>query len=228
LIAASSKNERTMSDRSDLPGDVRSVRAPDGTLLEYEVVGSGPPLVMLHGILSGRFSFSRQRRDLANRYRLTMLSARGHDGSENRLPANYGAGSSGVDDLRTVLDAECLDRVSLFGHSAGGVTAFVFACRYPERVQRLVLIEPTLLSILPPADREAVVATHRAIAAAAKAGGPEAGVRALMGSVGGEAWTKLDAVTQTKRLKALAVSAAMVGTSCIGLARPDGDGGGCP
>jgi pimeloyl-ACP methyl ester carboxylesterase len=206
-----------MSDRSELPGDVRSVRAPDGALLEYEVVGSGPPLVMLHGILSGRFSFSRQRGDLANRHRLIMLSARGHDGSENRLPANYGAGSSGVDDLCTVLAVERLDRVSLFGHSAGGVTAFVFACRYPERMQRLVLIEPTLLSILPPADRDAVVATHRAIAAAAKAGGPEAGVRALLESVGGDAWTKLDAETQTKRLRALAVSAPMVGPHATGL-----------
>jgi esterase len=198
-------------------GDIRSVQATDGARLEYEVVGDGPPLVLLHGILSGRRGFSRQRAALAEQHRLILPSARGHDGSENRLPARYGAGSSGVDDLRAVLDAEQLDRVSLFGHSAGGVTAFVFASRYPDRVARLILIEPTLLPLLPPADRAPIVAAHEAIAAAAEAGGPEAGVRALMASVGGEAWTALDAATQASRVRALASSAPMVGPHARGL-----------
>lgn len=162
-------------------------------------------------------SFSRQRAEFANHHRLILLSARGHDGSEGILPANYGAGSSGVDDLRTILGAEGLDRASLFGHSGGGVTAFVFACRFPERVERVVLIEPTLLSILPPSDRAPIQAAHETIAAAAEAGGPEAGVRALMASVGGETWTKLDAETQAKRVQTLAKSAPMVGPHARGL-----------
>jgi pimeloyl-ACP methyl ester carboxylesterase len=164
---------------------------------------------MLHGILSGRASFSRQRAELADHYRLILLSARGHDGSEGMLPTNYGAGSSAVDDLRTLLDAENIDRANLFGHSAGGVTAFMFARRFPERVDRVVLIEPTLLSILPPSDRAPVEAAHKAISAAAEAGGPEAGVRALMASVGGESWSKLDAETQAKRVQSLVMSAPM-------------------
>jgi pimeloyl-ACP methyl ester carboxylesterase len=114
----------------------------------------------------------------------------GQHGSENRLPANYGAGASGVDDLCAVLDAEGLDKINLFGHSARGVTAFVFACRFPDRVERLVLIEPTLLPILLAEERAAVMASHEAIAAA----------RALLASVGGEAWTSLDAENQAKRL----------------------------
>lgn len=201
-----------MSDQSaQRVGDIRSIQATDGARLEYEVFGCGPPLVMLHGILAARASFSRQRAELAGHHRLIMVSARGHDGSDDRLPENYGAGLSGVDDLIAVLDAERLDRVSLFGHSAGGITAFVFACRYPERVDRLVLIEPTLLSILPLADRAPVMAAHETIANAAETGGPEAAVQALMTSVGGDAWTNLDAETQTRRLRALAQSAPMVG-----------------
>jgi hypothetical protein len=106
---AADREECAMSDRpTQRPGEVRSARAADGARLEYEVVGSGPPLVMLHGILSGRASFSRQRAQLANYHRLILLSARGHDGSDGLLPANYGAGLSGVDDLRTILDAEAL------------------------------------------------------------------------------------------------------------------------
>jgi pimeloyl-ACP methyl ester carboxylesterase len=197
------------------PGEIRSIRTADGARLEYEVVGSGPPLVMLHGILSGRASFSRQCAEFAGFHCLILLSARGHDGSDGLLPANYGAGSSGVDDLRTVLDAEGFDRVSLFGHSGGGVTAFVFARRYPDRVERVVLIEPTLLSVLPPSDRAPIEAAHETIAAAA--GGPEAGVRALMASVGGETWANLDAETQAKRVQSLAKSAPMVGPHVRGL-----------
>jgi pimeloyl-ACP methyl ester carboxylesterase len=74
------------------------------------------------------------------------FSARGHDGSDGLLPANYAADLSGVDDLRTILDAEGLDRVGLFGHSAGGVTAFVFARRFPHREERIVFIERVLRS----------------------------------------------------------------------------------
>ena len=196
---------------------VCAISAPDGARSEYEIIGDRPPLIMLHGILAGRSSFSRQRVELSQHYRLIMVSARGHDGSENRLPANYGAGSSGVDDLGAVLDAEGLGQVNLFGHSAGGVTAFVFACHFPDRVERLVLIEPTLLPILPPAERAMVVASHAAIAAAAEAGGPEAGVLALLASVGGEAWTSLEAEVQAKRLRVLAASAPMVGPHARGL-----------
>jgi len=42
------------------PTELRSVLAFDGVRLEYEVAGSGPPLVMLHGLLAGKRTFSRQ------------------------------------------------------------------------------------------------------------------------------------------------------------------------
>ena len=124
-------------------GDVRAITTADGARLEYEVLGDGPPLVMLHGLLASRFAFSRQRPAFAGHFRLFLISARGHDGSHNRQPPQYGVGSSDVDDLRAVLDAEGLDRVDLFAHSSGGATAFVFARHHPNRVGRAVLIEPT-------------------------------------------------------------------------------------
>ncbi len=138
------------------PTEVRSAQTFDGARLEYEVAGSGPSLVMLHGVLASRRTFSRQLAAFSERFRLIMLSARGHDGSEMKLPPNYGAGSSDVDDLRAVLEAENIDRVSLVGHSSGGATAFVFASRYPDRMARMVLIEPTLLGISLPAESEKV------------------------------------------------------------------------
>ena len=67
------------------PGEVRSVTASDDVKLQYETVGVGPPLVLLHGGFAGRFTFSRQR-TLAERYRLIIPSTRGHDGTDSTLP----------------------------------------------------------------------------------------------------------------------------------------------
>jgi pimeloyl-ACP methyl ester carboxylesterase len=88
-----------------IPTEVRSAQTFDGARLEYEVAGSGPPLVMLHGLLASRRTFSRQLAAFSEQFRLIMLSARGHDGSEMKLPPNYGVGSSDMDDLCTVLEA---------------------------------------------------------------------------------------------------------------------------
>ena len=198
-------------------GELRSVRTSDGARLEYEVLGEGPPLVMLHGILASRFTFSRQRAAFARRFRLILLSARGHDGSGNLIPAQYGVGTSDVEDLRTVLDAERLDRVSLFGHSSGGATCFVFARNHPNRVDRAVLIEPTLLSLLPAAERAAVIPGFADIVAAAEAGGPEAGVRAIMALLAGAAWDRLAPDQQAQRLQALASCAPLAGPHMQGL-----------
>jgi len=185
-------------------GEVRAARLSDGASLEYEVLGDGPPLVMLHGFISGRFTFSRQRREFAARHRLIMVSARGHDGSDGRLPANYGAGTSDIEDLRAVLDAEGLERFSLVAHSSGGATGFVFACRYPERVANAVLIEPTLYTVLPPADFDPIVEMTEELAATAESKGAEAALRTMLEAIAGEAWRSLDAETRALRLKGMA------------------------
>lgn len=198
-------------------GEVRAVRASDGAALEYEVLGEGPPLVMLHGFISGRFTFSRQRRELAGHYRLIMVSARGHDGSDGRLPTNYGAGTSDVDDLLAVLDAEGLDRLRLLGHSSGGATGFVFGRLYPERVVRAVLIEPTLYPVLPPVDLVPVIEMMNKIAAAAESEGAEAALRIMLDLIAGEAWHSLDAETKEQRLKGMARIAPLVAPHVRGL-----------
>jgi len=137
----------------DIAGDMRSISYADGGKVEYEIVGEGQPLVLLHGFLSNRFTFSRQRNQLARHHRLVLINFRGSVGSNQPLPPNYGVGTSDLDDLCRVLDAEQFDFVNLFGHSSGGATGLVFANLYPDRIGRAVLLEPTLVSLLPPEDR---------------------------------------------------------------------------
>lgn len=198
-------------------GDIRRISASDGATLEYEVVGLGPPVVMLHGFLANRFTFTRQRSELASHFRLILPNLRGSAGCCDAVPPNYGPATSDVDDLRAVLDAEKLDRVSLLGHSSGGATAFVFAVHAPDRVERSVLIEPTLYPALPSADRARLSAENSEIRAVCESQGPAAGLRACVASVGGDAWSKLDAKTQADRLQSLSSSAPFVRSHLLGL-----------
>jgi len=189
----------------------REARAADGALIEYEVTGQGPPLLMLHGVLASRTTFARNVPALAEKFRLILPSFRGHDGSDAVLPENYGAAASDVDDIRAVLAAEAVVSCHVLGHSSGGATAFALACSYPALVRRLVLIEPTLLCLLPSAERALFQPSFTAIADAAARHGAEAGLREAMAFLGGDGWHRLEPERQAARLASMAGPARVLG-----------------
>lgn len=110
----------------------------DGRTLKYLRRGAGPPLVCHPGGpgapvgLFGDLGGLDRDRDRT----LVMLSPRGVDGSDPA--ASYGLEDYAADleELRSHLG---LERMDLFGHSAGGFMSMVYASTYPERVGRLVL-----------------------------------------------------------------------------------------
>lgn len=108
--------------------------------IAYEVVGSGPPLVLLHGASSsGRESFGAQIQGLAEAFRLYLPDARGH--GRTRWDAAKGFRAEWlVDDLEAFVDALSLGTFHLMGYSMGGMTALGFAVRAPERLRTLVVI----------------------------------------------------------------------------------------
>jgi pimeloyl-ACP methyl ester carboxylesterase len=197
------------ADTEPPPATLRDIRAQDGARLEYEVLGEGPPLVLLHGYFAGRRAFARQRAALGTRFRLVLPSARGHEGSDATLPFAYGAGTSDVDDVAAVLDAEGITRTDLIAHSSGGATALVFALRHGSRVRRLVLIEPTLLPLVPPAEADAAMAGIAQAISAEATTGPLACMRAILAVLGAAAWARLDAAAQDARVAALAALAPL-------------------
>jgi pimeloyl-ACP methyl ester carboxylesterase len=171
-------------------GAVRAATADDGVLLQYEVAGpeGGEPVVFLHGGMGSRFAFRRQREALAGDFRLLLRDLRGHNGSEARVPPGYALDTTEIGDLRAVLDAERIERAHLVGHSTGGAIAFLFALRHPERVARMVLIEPTLLSFVPAEMLEAEFAENRKAYAIAEREGPVAALHVGLASAMGEGW----------------------------------------
>ena len=201
-----------------MDSETRSVIAEDGIELVYEVLGAGPLLVLLHGGLVGRRAFFRQHEALGAHYRLIAPSARSTDGTDVTLPADYGFATSELCDLLTILDAEELERAHVLGHSSGGGLAFELARLHPARLDRLVLIEPSLIGLLPePALGECWAALAGFVAAEA-AGGPMVCLRQTFETVAGSAWPALDAETREARLARMASMAPIVAPPLAGLA----------
>jgi esterase len=108
-------------------------------LFSRDLGGEGlPPLVLLHGILGSSRNWQSAGRDLAVRYHVWALDLRNHGGSPHADEMDYGAM---VEDVLGWLQARGLRRVTLVGHSMGGKVAMRLACRHPERVERLVVVD---------------------------------------------------------------------------------------
>jgi pimeloyl-ACP methyl ester carboxylesterase len=111
-----------------------------GLTLEGEVIGEGPPIVLLHGLSATRRNVVQGSRHLVKRgYRLIAYDARGHGASSPASTYDYAAL---VDDLEGVLEQLELERSALVGSSMGAATALAFALEHPERVAALVQITP--------------------------------------------------------------------------------------
>ncbi|MCW2859473.1 MAG: hydrolase [Actinoallomurus sp.] len=104
----------------------------------FRMVGSGPPLLLIHGIGDSSTTWLKVIPELARRYTVIAPDLLGH-GESAKPRADYAvaAYACGMRDLLGVLDVE---RVTVVGHSLGGGIAMQFAYQFPDRCERLVLV----------------------------------------------------------------------------------------
>jgi pimeloyl-ACP methyl ester carboxylesterase len=109
-----------------------------GHRVSYRTAGSGPLLVLIHGIAGSSATWQEVLPRLAERYTVVAPDLLGH-GSSAKPRADYslGAYASAIRDLLGVLGYE---RGTIVGHSLGGGVAMQFAYQFPERCERLVLV----------------------------------------------------------------------------------------
>jgi len=114
--------------------------AVHGNLVRYAQAGStGPVVVLLHGIASRASQWERVMEALGDSCRVLAPDLLGHGlSAKPRGDYSLGAQACGVRDLLAALGH---DRVTLVGHSLGGGIAMQFAYQFPERVERLALID---------------------------------------------------------------------------------------
>ena len=105
--------------------------------LSYEEFGTGFPLVLLHGNGEDHRYFKHQIGPFSEHYRVLAVDTRGHGGS-HRGEAPFTLFQF-ADDLRDFLREREIERCHLLGFSDGGNIALIFALKYPELVEKLVL-----------------------------------------------------------------------------------------
>ena len=99
--------------------------------------GQGEPLILLHGNGENCDYFKGQIDEFARYYHVYALDTRGH-GKTPRGNAPFTIRQF-ADDLLGFMDAHSIDKAHLLGFSDGGNIAMVFAIKYPDRVNRLIL-----------------------------------------------------------------------------------------
>jgi pimeloyl-ACP methyl ester carboxylesterase len=109
-----------------------------GHPVSYRMAGSGPVLVLIHGITSSSHTWARVLPALAERHTIIAPDLLGHgESAKPRGDYSLGAYASGIRDLLVALG---IPRATIVGHSLGGGIAMQLAYQFPERVERLVLV----------------------------------------------------------------------------------------
>ena len=104
----------------------------------YVRAGSGPALLLLHGLGCTHRTWLPVMDALARRYTVIAPDLLGHGESDKpRADYSIAAFANGMRDLLTVLG---IDKVTVLGHSFGGGVAMQFAYQFPERTERLILV----------------------------------------------------------------------------------------
>lgn len=110
----------------------------NGITLYYERTGTGPPLVLLHGLGSSTGDWSAQIEHFAAHYDVLALDLRGH-GRSSKPPGPYSIPQFAAD-TAALLRHLALGPAHIVGLSMGGMVAFQLAVDAPECVRSLVVV----------------------------------------------------------------------------------------
>ena len=106
--------------------------------IAHPPAGSGPPVVLIHGMLNSSSHWRSVALNLAYDHTVIAPDLIGHgDSAAPRGDYSLGAHAASIRDL---LAAIGIDRASIVGHSLGGGVAMQFFYQFPQRTERLVLI----------------------------------------------------------------------------------------
>ncbi len=120
----------------------RNAISSDGTEIAFEVEGSGPPLVLLHGFAANRHCWREKGyvdKLSATGRQIILIDARGHGSSGKPHHAASYAPHKRAQDTIAVLDALSLAVADLHGFSMGGWNALATARTFPGRVRSIAI-----------------------------------------------------------------------------------------
>ena len=161
----------------------------NGVELEYEIIGSGEPVLLSSPAVPRGFLPLLSQPALADRYRLIRYHRRGWAGSTHTLPpvsiADHAADAAGL------LDHLGVRRAHVAGHSNSGPVVLQLALDRPDLVHTLTLLEPALFTV---PSAEAFFKQAGPSLEAYSAGDHERAVAGFLNAVSGLDWETCQAV----------------------------------
>ena len=119
----------------------------DGATLHVRVGGQGPAVVLLHGFGDTGDMWAPLAANLARDHTVVVPDLRGM-GLSSRPPGGYDKRTQAAD-IRSVLTALGLDRAAVVGHDIGTMVAYAYAARYPDKTEKLVVMDAPVPGIPP-------------------------------------------------------------------------------
>jgi pimeloyl-ACP methyl ester carboxylesterase len=108
-------------------------------ILHSKIIGKGKPLIILHGLLGmGDNWISLARKYAEKGFEVHLIDQRNHGKSFHDDEMNYEVMTQ---DLFEYLSHYRLDKINVIGHSMGGKTAMNFAVKYPDKIEKLIVVD---------------------------------------------------------------------------------------
>ncbi|MCF6360020.1 MAG: alpha/beta fold hydrolase [Cyclobacteriaceae bacterium] len=106
--------------------------------LNYKEIGEGKPLIILHGLFGSSDNWISIGRSLAETRKIFLVDQRNHGHSPHSNVFTYEAMAT---DLKIFIEEHSINEFDLIGHSLGGKTAMLFATKYTNLVDKLIVVD---------------------------------------------------------------------------------------
>jgi len=125
----------------------QTITSPEGADIFVRSGGSGPVVVLLHGYPETSDSWGPLAAELVKGYTVVVPDLRGI-GHSSRPAGGYDKKTQAAD-IRAVVTALGYDRASVVAHDIGNMVAYAYAARYPDKVEKLVVMDAPIPGIAP-------------------------------------------------------------------------------
>jgi pimeloyl-ACP methyl ester carboxylesterase len=136
-------------DHPSLPSSFHAVtiNSPEGAAIFVRSGGSGPVVVLLHGYAENSDSWAPLAADLMKDHTVVVPDLRGIGRSSK--PSDGYDKKTQAKDIRAVVTGLGYDRTFVVAHDIGNMVAYAYAALYPDKVERLVVMDAPIPGIDP-------------------------------------------------------------------------------
>src|SRR5258706_5361879 len=106
--------------------------------LNYKIFGSGPPLIIVHGLFGMLDNWRTIAKMLEDKYQCILVDLRNHGRSPHDDEMNY---KVMIEDILELMNNLHIDHAVIMGRSMGGKVAMLLALTYPDKVEKLIVVD---------------------------------------------------------------------------------------